>query len=99
MEKLSELIKGRLANHNLSESAKSAEVIRKANLLMAEKFNCERPGAKAYRLSDGILFIATENAVWSQEVWGVQSSILKSLKKSFGETVIKKIITKSLTIE
>jgi hypothetical protein len=99
MEKLSELIKGRLANHNLTESAKSAEIIRKANLLMAEKFNCEKPGAKAYRFSDGILFIAAENAVWSQEVWGVQNSILKSLRKSFGNTVIKKIIIKSLTIE
>jgi len=94
MEKLSELIKGRLDRHNLSSSAKSAEVIFKANLLIADLFKGAENNVKAYRLEGGILYISAENAVWSQEVWGVSENILKSLKKSFGDTLIKKILIK-----
>jgi len=98
MDKLSDLIKGRLDRHCLSASAKSAEVLYKANSLLAEMFGKKKPCAKAYRFSNGILFIAAENSVWSQEVWGVQESLLSSLKKCFGERSVIKIIIKSLTI-
>lgn len=91
MEKLSDLIKGRLDRHNLSSSAKSAEVLYKANLLLSDLFKSQKGSVKAYRLEGGILFISTENAVWSQEVWGVSQNILNSLKKNFGEKVVKKI--------
>jgi len=95
MDKLGDLIKGRLDKHNLSSSAKSAEVIYKANLLIADKFDTSKNNVKAYRLDGGILFIATESATLSQEVWGVQGSILADLSKSFGKNVIKKIRIKT----
>lgn len=99
MDKLSDLISGRLDRHNLSSSAKSAEVLYKANLLLSDLFKSQDGSIKAYRLENGILFISTESAVWSQEVWGVSEDILKNLKKSFGEKTVKKILIKSLTIK
>lgn len=99
MDKLSDLIKGRLDRHNLSSSAKSAEVLYKANLLLSDLFRNQKNSVKAYRLEGGILFISTENAVWSQEVWGASENILKNLKMKFGEKTVKKILIKSLTIE
>jgi hypothetical protein len=99
MEKLSDLIKARLDKHNLSASAKSAEVLHKANILLSDKFGKQKTGLKAYRLDNGNLYIAAENPVWSQELWGVQKDILDSLKKSFGERVVTHIKIKSLTIE
>lgn len=99
MDKLSDLIKVRLDRHNLSASAKSAEVIHKANILLSDAFGKQKIGLKAYRLDNGNLYIAAENPIWSQEMWGVQKSVLESLKKSFGESAVKKIITKNLTFE
>jgi len=99
MDKLSDLIKARLERHNLSASAKSAEVLHKANILLSDKFGKQKIGLKAYRLDNGNLYIAAENSVWSQELWGVQKNILDSLKKSFGESAIIQIKIKSLTIE
>jgi hypothetical protein len=99
MDKLSDLIKARLERHNLSASAKSAEVLHKANILLSEVFGKQKIGLKAYRLDNGNLYIAAENSVWSQELWGIQKSILDSLKKNFGERVVNHIKIKSLTIE
>ena len=98
MHKLSDLIKGRLDAHSLSASAKSAEVIYKANQHLADLFKNKETDTKAYQLDGGVLFIAAENSSWSQEVWGVQESILKNLKKQFGKGFVKKIVIKSLTI-
>ena len=98
MEKFSDIVKNRLEAHNLGESAKASEVLHISNQLLSDLLKIEKPAVKAYRFSDGILFIAAENASWSQEVWGVQEAVLKGLKKRFGKSVIQKIRIKSLTI-
>ncbi len=95
MQKLSDLIKGRLDAHALSSSAKSSEVIYKANIMLNDLFKESQGNVKAYRFERGILFIATKNAIWSQEVWGVQESVLNNLKKQFGERIVKKVLIKS----
>jgi len=99
MEKLSDLIKARLERHNLGASAKSAEVLHKANILLSDVFGKQKIGLKAYRLDNGNLYIAAENSAWSQELWGVQKTILESLQKSFGESVVIHLKIKNLTIE
>ncbi len=98
MDKLSNLIKGRLDKHNLSTSANAAEILNKANILIADQFGDLKSGIKAYRFSNGVVFIAVENSVLGQEVWGGQIAILNKLKKQFGKGKIKKIQIKSLTI-
>lgn len=99
MDKLSHLIKARLDKHNLSTAARASEILNKANILIADQFGDLKSGIKAYRFNGGILFIATENSVLSQELWGVQLPLLNKLKKQFGKNVIKKILIKSLTID
>lgn len=98
MQKLSDLIKVRLNNHNLSTSAKSAEVIYFANQLLADFADPVKSGVKAYKFNGGTLFIGVKNSVWAQEVFGEQEKVLQKLKNRFGEKVIKKILIKSLTI-
>jgi len=95
MHKLSDLIKVRLNAHNLDVSAKSAEVIHKANQHLADLFKNKGADTNAYRFDRKVLFIAAENSSWSQEVWGVQESILKNLEKQFGKGFVKKIRIKS----
>ncbi len=97
MEKLSDLIKGRLGQHALSESAKSAEVIFKANGFLLPRFT--EGGVKAYRFERGILYIAAENSVYSQELWGVKAALLKELRQCFDEKTVLNIRIKSLTIK
>ena len=98
MHKLSDLIKGRLDAHSLGASAKSAEVIHKANQHLADLLKSKGADTKAYRFNGVTLFISAENSSWSQEVWGVQEAILQNLQKHFGKGVVKKIVIKSLTI-
>lgn len=98
MQKLSDLIKGRLDTHNLSASAKASEVLHKANILLADQLGQLNNGVKAYRFDGGTLFIAAENSVLCQELWGLKISLLNSLKKQFGKNIVKKILIKSLTI-
>ena len=98
MEKISDIVKNRLEVHNLNASAKASEVLHISNQLLSDLLKTKKPAAKAYRFSDGVLFISTENASWSQEVWGVQEAVLKGLKKRFGKNVIQKVRIKSLTI-
>jgi len=99
MEKFSDIIKVRLGTHGLSASAKAAEVLHASNQLLAEFLKTEKPAVKAYRLERGTLFISAENPSWSQEVWGVQRSVLQKLTKRFGKGVVQKIQIKSLTIK
>jgi len=99
MEKISDIVKIRLGTHGLSASARAAEVLHASNQLLAERLKTEKPGAKAYRLENSILFVSAENPSWSQEVWGIQRSVLNALTKRFGKGVVKKIQIKSLTIK
>jgi len=99
MDKLSDLIKGRLDTHNLSQTAKSAEILYKTNVLISKITGGNKTYARAYRFSGGVIYISTENSAWSQEIWGVSESIVNSLKKSFGEKIIKKVVIKNLTFE
>ena len=99
MEKLSDLIKARLNTHNLETSAKSAEILHITNEMLGDLLKAKKQYVKAYRCDGGVLFIATENASWGQEVWGIKESILKNLQKQFGKKVITKIRIKNLTID
>ena len=98
MESLEDLIKTRLSHHNLSVSAKSAEVVYFANQLLANELESQEGNVKAFKFNGGILYVSVKNASLGQEVWGVQESVLQGLQKRFGEKVIKKIRIKSLTI-
>lgn len=99
MEKLSDLIKNRLPKHNLGSAAKSAEVLFVANELLDDLLNSPDQSIKAYRLEGGNLFIAAENSVWTQELWGIRDKVIKKLQERFGKSFVKKIVIKCLTIE
>lgn len=99
MEKLSDLIKKRLPKHNLGTAAKSAEVLFVANKLLEDLLNSPDRSVKAYRLESGNLFIAAENSVWTQELWGIRDKVIKKLQERFGKSFVKKIVIKCLTIE
>ena len=99
MDKLSDLIKCRMERHSLSDSARSAEILYKANILLAEIFGKQKLCAKAYRFSKGVLFVSTENSVWSQEIWGAREGLLDGMRKEFGAKAVLKIVIKNLTIE
>ena len=95
MDKLIDLIKGRLDKRNLGNSAKTAEVLYKANQIISKSVE----GVKAYKLEAGTLFIAAPNSALSQELWGIQEALLNELRDTFGESKIFKIRIKSLTID
>ncbi len=99
MEKISDIVKIRLGRHGLSSSAQAAEVLHTANQILSERLKTKEPAAKAYRLENGVLFVAAENSSWCQEVWGVQKSILDKLIQRFGKGVVRKICIKCLTIQ
>ncbi|MBN2096720.1 DUF721 domain-containing protein [Candidatus Peregrinibacteria bacterium] len=99
MEKFSDIIKVRLGTHGLSASARAAEVLHASNQLLTSLLKADGPAVKAYRLHQGVLYIAAENPSWSQEVWAIQRSVLGNLTKRFGKGVVKKIQIKSLTIK
>lgn len=98
MDKLSDLIKGSLNRHQLSASAKSAEVLFFVNQLLDDLFNTEDQNAKAYKFDGAMLFIGVRNAALSQEVWGKQEFLMEKLKNRFGQSAVKRIKIKSLTI-
>ena len=95
MDKIGNLIKVRLNQHKLGESAQASNIIHKANVYLGKLLNCSTQDVKAYRLSNGILSVRVDNAVWGQEVWGVSSKLLKELQKEYGKNLIKKILTSS----
>ena len=98
MDKLSDLIKGRLNKHNLNTSAESAEVLFFANKVLSGLMDVDRQDIQAFKLKNGVLFIGVKNSTLSQELWGKHEMLLDKLKKRFGETIVKKIQIKSLTI-
>lgn len=99
MEKLVDLIKGRLTHHSLASPAQSAEVLFFANQLLKAELNPFNDRIQAYKLEKGVLYISSPNSVWSQELWGVQKTVLIKIKSRFGDQSVKKVQIKSLTIE
>lgn len=96
MEQLSDLVKRRLGNHNLNESAKSAEVLYAANQWLNNAFELNDSEVRAHVFSEGELSIRVKSSVWSQELWGVREDLLKELQNRFGESAVKKIRIKSV---
>jgi hypothetical protein len=98
MDKLTDLIKQRLSKHHLKSSAQAAEVLFIANQFIVELIEAPAGKVKAYKYEASNLFVAAQDAVWRQELWGVQSILLDKLRKRFGEKALNKIVIKSLTI-
>jgi hypothetical protein len=94
MDTLSELVKQRLNAHNLAAPARSAEILYTANQLLSQAFPEMPKAVKAYRLENGILYVRTENSVLAQELWGIQEKLMGTLRSSFGEKAVLKIIPK-----
>ena len=97
MDKLSDIVGKRLNHHNIGETARASEVVFKANQYLAKTLKCEKEDAKVTSLKDGILWIGTGSAVWSQETQGVTSPLLKKLQDEYGETYVKKVMIRSIT--
>ena len=96
MDKIGEIIGKRLNQHKIGESARASEVIYKANQFLVKTLKCEAEDARATSLKDGILWIGTGNAVWSQETQGIANPLLKKLQGEYGETYVKKIRIRSI---
>lgn len=96
MKKLNNLLRHRLNHHVLSKSAEAAEIIYSCNNYLKLEFPSVAELAKAYKFSQKIIYISVPNSVLSQEVWGLQQSILAHLNDEF-ENKVEKIIIKHLT--
>lgn len=97
MDKISELIKVRIRQHQLGSSAFASEVVHHANQFIARRLKCESDEVRAIQLKSGILFVETASAAWGQELWSVHDELLRKLQIDFGEKAVQKIRTKSLT--
>jgi len=97
MEKIGNIIGTQLNRHNIGRSAIAAEIIHKANRFLSKKISGGPEDARAMSLKDGILYIGTESAARSQEVWGITDPLLRELRKEFGENRVLKIRIKNLT--
>jgi hypothetical protein len=99
MEKAGNIIQRRLNHHQISESARAAEVVFKANQYLSTWLKCETEDARATSLKEGILWISTGSAVWSQEAHGVASPLLKKLQSEYGEMYVKKVRIRSVAMQ
>jgi hypothetical protein len=97
MDKIGDLIGKRLNQHKLGESARASAIVHKANLFLREKFPESEDEVRAFRLKDGILYIGTAGAVWSQEVHGCQSQMIEVIGREYGEKSVVKVVIKGLT--
>jgi len=96
MEKIGDIIGKRLNHHQIANSARAAEVVFKANQFLAKTLKCETEDVRANSLKDGILWVGTANAAWSQETQGITSPLLKKLQDEYGKTYVKKIRIRSI---
>jgi len=91
MKKLINLIDKRLNQHKLGGAARAAEVIHAANQLLHAHFEVENSDISATQLKKGVLLIQVSSAVWSQELWGYQESLVSELQKRFGPRSIQSV--------
>ncbi len=96
MDKIGNLVNKRLNQHHLGESARASAVVHRANSLITQKLNDAEEDVRAFRLKDGVLWINTTSAVWSQEVWGIQENLKDDIQKEFGKTVVSRIVIKTI---
>ena len=97
MEQIGNIIGKRLNQHKIAESARASEVVYKANQYLSQWLKCETVDARVTSLKNGILWVGTGNAVWSQETQGVASPLLKKLQDEYGKTYVKKIRIRSIS--
>lgn len=97
MDKINLIIKKRLNQHKLGDSAKAAQVLGQVNNLLHDELKCSDREIKALRLKDGTLYIGTAGAGWSQEVFLRREQLIEDVCKRHGAKTATKIIIKSLT--
>jgi hypothetical protein len=99
MEKAGNIIQRRLNHHQISESARAAEVVFKANQYLSTWLKCETEDARVTSLKDGVLWIGTGSAVWGQETKNVSDPLLRKLQDEYGGTYVKKVRIRSITMQ
>lgn len=95
MEKIGNIVGKRLNQHKLGESSRASEVINRANQYLSKTLKCESDDVRATTLKDGILWVRVSSAVWGQETWGVVSPLLKQLQGEYGNSIVKRIRTRT----
>lgn len=99
MDQIGNIIGKRLNHHQISESARASEVVYNANQYLAKTLKCEKEDAKVSSLKDGVLWIGTGNAGWSQEVYNISGPLLKKLQNEYGGIYVKKIRIRSVNMK
>jgi len=97
MDKIGDIIGKRLNQHNLGESARAATVLHQANAFLQAKLQCTETEVHAFRIKDGVLYIGTAGAAWSQEVFLRQEELMDEVRGELGQKVIVRIVLKGLT--
>jgi len=97
MDKIGDLIGRRLNQHKLGESAKASLVVSKANDFLWKKLPDSEEEVRAFRLKDGVLYIGTVGAVWSQEVHGLKEKLMDEIHHEHGKNSVLRVVIKGLT--
>lgn len=97
MDKIGDLIGKRLNQHKLGDSARAGLIVSQANQFLRKRFPDSEEEIRAFRLKEGVLYIGTIGAVWSQELWGCQEMLLEEIRHEHGKKSVMKVVIKSLT--
>ena len=97
MDKIGDLIGKRLNQHNLGEAARASLVVNKANAFLWNKFPDSEDEVMAFRLKDGVLYIGTAGAAWSQEIHGLREKLMDDIHQEYGKNSVIKVVIKGLT--
>ncbi len=97
MDKLSEIIRKRLNQHKLGDTARASEILYNANKSLQSRLQCSDDEVRAFRLKDGILYIGTVGSAWGQEVFYQQEGLMEEIRKQHGPKSVIKIVIKGLT--
>lgn len=87
----------RLNQHKLGDSARAASILHAANEFLQKKIQCSADEVRAFRLKDGILYVETLSAAWSQEVFYQREALMDEISSSHGKKALSRIIIKGLT--
>jgi len=99
MDKLKDLMARRLSAHKLSSEASASQVVSYADDFLKKTLNLTSSDIKVLYLKNAILWIGVSHPILGQEILGVLDPLLSDLQKKYGQKMIQKIRTKSLTIE
>ncbi len=97
MDKLGQIVKKRLNQHKLGDSARASEILHLANLSLQKKLDCSDDEVRAFRLKDGALYVGTAGSVWSQEVFHQREELMDEIRQKHGQKAVSRIVIKGLT--